>query len=86
MSAGPSPCSATMKRRPGSSIVDGIDVRHQPEEERRGARSRLLDVVRLREVVVVERERRVGREELRRVVAERARSRRGTGRSGGSCR
>ena len=53
------------------ALVDGrrIDVRHEPEEERLEA-DRLVDLVNLREAVVIEHERRVGGDELRRVVAE----------------
>ncbi len=47
-----------------------IDVRHEPKEERAQIDG-LVDVVRLREFVVVEDERGVGREELLRVVPER---------------
>ena len=57
-----------------AAVVDGrrVDVRHEPEEERLEA-DLLVELVNLREAIVIEDERRVGRDELRRVVAERRR-------------
>ena len=56
--------------RPGVVLRRRVDVRHQPEQQRLET-DRLVRLVHLGESVVVEHERRVGRDQLRRVVTER---------------
>ena len=69
MSAGPRPASAAIQRGPGSRCGGGIGVRLEAEEERADL-DLALDVVRLGEGVVVERQRRVAGGDLADVVAE----------------